>query len=106
MTIVADPAAEALEQVERGLAGCVERHDFAINYRVARQLRDTLHDAWKATDEILLIARPELRAAPGLAANSAEAVELQLVAPFRSLGRRRSALSHSSGSNENCGLGR
>src|SRR5215472_14521387 len=32
--------------------------------------------------EVFLIARPELRTAAALAANRAEAVELQLIAPF------------------------
>jgi hypothetical protein len=68
---------------------------FLIYHGVTRQFRNALH-TWKAALEILLIARPELGAAPGLATDNAKAVELQLITPFGTFGGR-SALSQSMG---------
>jgi hypothetical protein len=56
MTLCRRPSVEALEQVERGLAGYIERYDFAVNDCVATQRRDSFHNTGKAAGEILLIA--------------------------------------------------
>jgi hypothetical protein len=41
------------QQVERRLAGCAERDDFAIDDRVTGQLPKRFHHTWKATGEFL-----------------------------------------------------
>jgi hypothetical protein len=72
------------------------RDDFLIDHRVIRQLPDAIHDVWEPAGEILLVARPELDAAAGLAAYRTKAVKLHLVAPFTALGWALGALAKAS----------
>jgi hypothetical protein len=71
----------------------VQRDNLAINHGIVRQTGEPFYYGWELTCEILLVARPELRSAPRLPADGPEAVELQLLTPFLTLGQRLRVLA-------------
>jgi hypothetical protein len=65
-----------LQRVKRRPAGLIESNQFAVDYRLARQLRQRHNDEGKACAEVLVIARPELNSAARLDGNRPVTVEL------------------------------
>ena len=63
----------------------VERYNFAVDDGVTGKFLKRAQHPWKSAGEILLVARPELGAAPRLATDCTEAVQLQLVLPIVAL---------------------
>ena len=71
-----------LEGVERGTAVIVERDDLAVDDRVVRHLRESLHDARISPAKVVVVTRPQMDDSVALERNRPIAVELQLVQPL------------------------
>jgi len=71
----------------------VERYKFAVDDDVTGQFQKRVQHLWKSAGEIFVVARPQLGAAPGLAANRAKPIELQLALPLMPFRRPFNALA-------------
>lgn len=71
----------------------VERYKFAVDDGVTGKFPKRAQHRWKSAGEILVVARPELGAAAGLATHRTKAVELQFVVPLAAFRQTFDALA-------------